>query len=691
MARPLVSVQICDNEIGDDAKRTEICMPHVFLAPIRPDLINWCHTQMNKNHRQPYAVNKDAGHQHSAESWGTGRAVSRIPRVSGGGTSRAGQGAFGNMCRSGRMFAPTKTWRRWHRKLNLNQKRYAVSSALAATALPALVMSRGHLIDEVEEIPLVVDDSIQSIKTTKEAIVVLKKIGAYKDCERVRKSKTIRAGRGKSRNRRYVHRLGPLIIYSKDDGIRQSFRNLTGVECANVMKLNLLRLAPGGRVGRFVIWTESAFKKLKHVFGSTTKASVQKKGFVLPRMIMDNSDIARIINSAEVQQKIRPKERHGERPRHIQKKNPLKNLAAMIKLNPYALTLKRQRMLKRERRLKGKIDLDLEKRKRKKKELRKFLAAQKKINYQRLVQDNFVPPAEKLVPTKEKFAHWFNYSHFRYLKPHQKKRALAAIKAEKLALAEEEGTSGGGKKTARPQKKQKKEEKKDDIDYAAIVQKKRTYDNDPCMGKSVSPSLVKKLDYVPHEVGGVAVNADGPAAGQPILVLLWGKYDKNTYQFMPFYADIDVAFPGIYVVGVSVAMDKKNQIPACLKNSLDKSHKDYTNYSNFQTTLPLAWDKGGKLQAAIEAASGQKLYNLPAAYLINSAGKIVWWQDHSQCATTIDVKTIQTQLVAVMKQQCAALLATGKVVKYGDSEVESSSEDEGESLGDGDAMADFLG
>ena len=52
----------------------------------------------------------------------TGRAVARIPRVSGGGTHRAGQAAFGNMCRSGRMFAPTKVWRKWHQKINLGQK-----------------------------------------------------------------------------------------------------------------------------------------------------------------------------------------------------------------------------------------------------------------------------------------------------------------------------------------------------------------------------------------------------------------------------------------------------------------------------------------------------------------------------------------------------------------------------------------
>lgn len=85
------------------------------------------------------------GHQTSAESWGTGRAVARIPRVRGGGTHRSGQGAFGNMCRGGRMFAPTRVWRRWHRKINVTQKRYATVSAIAASGVPALVMSKGNL------------------------------------------------------------------------------------------------------------------------------------------------------------------------------------------------------------------------------------------------------------------------------------------------------------------------------------------------------------------------------------------------------------------------------------------------------------------------------------------------------------------------------------------------------------------
>merc|ERR1712046_268129 len=115
---------------------------------------------------------------------GTGRAVARIPRVPGGGTHRAGQAAFGNMCRGGRMFNPTKVWRKWQRKINTNQKRYAVCSALAASALPSLVMARGHKVDEVPEMPLVVDDSVEGVTKTTNAMKVLESIGASDDVEK---------------------------------------------------------------------------------------------------------------------------------------------------------------------------------------------------------------------------------------------------------------------------------------------------------------------------------------------------------------------------------------------------------------------------------------------------------------------------------------------------------------------------
>uniref|UniRef100_A0A8C9FZT5 Large ribosomal subunit protein uL4 n=1 Tax=Pavo cristatus TaxID=9049 RepID=A0A8C9FZT5_PAVCR len=223
-ARPLISVY---SEKGE-ASGKNVTLPAVFKAPIRPDVVNFVHTNLRKNNRQPYAVSELAGHQTSAESWGTGRAVARIPRVRGGGTHRSGQGAFGNMCRGGRMFAPTKTWRRWHRRVNVTQKRYAICSALAASALPALVMSKGHRIEEIPELPLVVEDKVESYKKTKEAVLLLKKLKAWNDIKKVYASQRMRAGKGKMRNRRRIQRRGPCIIYNEDNGIIRAFRNIPG-------------------------------------------------------------------------------------------------------------------------------------------------------------------------------------------------------------------------------------------------------------------------------------------------------------------------------------------------------------------------------------------------------------------------------------------------------------------------------
>merc|ERR1712151_1158398 len=231
----------------------------------------------------------------------------RIPRVPGGGTHRAGQAAFGNMCRGGGMFCPTKTWRRWHRRVNVTQKRHAVVSALAASTLPPLVMARGHRIGEVSELPLVVSEGAESLQKTKQAVEMLKKLGCEEELQRVIDSKKVRKGKGKMRNRRYVMRRGPLVVHSEDGGIVKAMRNIPGVETANVERLNLLTLAPGGQFGRFVIWTEGAFKKLSEIYGTMKSGAPMKKGYSLPRPLMENADVARLINSSEVQSVLRAK------------------------------------------------------------------------------------------------------------------------------------------------------------------------------------------------------------------------------------------------------------------------------------------------------------------------------------------------------------------------------------------------
>jgi len=344
-ARPLVSVY---SEKNVATKETNIALPVVFKAPIRPDVVNEIHQLMRRNKRQAYAVSEEAGHQTSAESWGTGRAVARIPRVRGGGTHRSGQGAFGNMCRGGRMFAPTKPWRRWHRKINVNQRRYALVSAIAASGVPALVQSKGHVIDGVSEFPLVVTDEIQKLAKTKQAVLFLRRLKIWADVQKVYKSQRFRAGRGKMRNRRRIQRRGPLIVYAKDEGLRKAFRNIPGIDTMSVDKMNLLKLAPGGHVGRFVVWTESAFKRLNELFGSWKVPSTLKKGYNLPQPKMANTDLSRLLKSEEIRKVLKaPNKTIIRRKRRL---NPLVNKRALVKLNPYAEVVKRRAILAQENR-----------------------------------------------------------------------------------------------------------------------------------------------------------------------------------------------------------------------------------------------------------------------------------------------------------------------------------------------------
>ncbi|KRX99810.1 60S ribosomal protein L4-B, partial [Trichinella pseudospiralis] len=340
MARPLVSVY---DEKGNLTEET-IKLPDVFKAPLRPDLVSFIHTQMRLNARQPYAVSRKAGHQTSAASWGTGRAVSRIPRVRGGGTHRSGQGAFGNMCRGGRMFAPTSVWRRWHRRINVAQKRYAICSAIAATGIPSLIMARGHSISEIPEVPLVICDKLESYKKTKDAVAFLKAVKAWSDIEKVYNSRRHRAGKGKMRNRRWKQKKGPLIIYNHNSGIKQAFRNIPGVSFLQVDNLNLLKLAPGGHLGRFCIWTAGAFKKLNALYGTFKAPSQFKTGWRLPKPKMTMADFTRLIKSEEIQKAIRARIK-PPKPQE-KRKNPLKNFEFMCELNPYAAVLARAAVLK---------------------------------------------------------------------------------------------------------------------------------------------------------------------------------------------------------------------------------------------------------------------------------------------------------------------------------------------------------
>jgi len=204
-------------------------------------------------------------------------------------------------------------------------------------------MSKGHRIEQIPEVPLVLSDKVEEFKKTKEAVQLLRRLKAMPDIDKVKNSRRFRAGKGKMRNRRRIQRRGPLVIYNQDNGITRAFRNLPGVNLLNVSQLNLLKVAPGGHLGRFCLWTESAFKKLDPLYGTWTKGSKGKKNYNLPMPKMTNTDLSRLLKSQEIQSVLRAPKK--DRSRRILKKNPLTNVQAMDKLNPYAKVQKRQALL----------------------------------------------------------------------------------------------------------------------------------------------------------------------------------------------------------------------------------------------------------------------------------------------------------------------------------------------------------
>lgn len=65
-----------------------------------------------------------------------------------------------------------------------------------------------------------------------------------------------------------------------------------------------------------------------------------KHGYHMPRNVMTNPDLARIINSDEIQSVVRPA--IPQTRTYARHKNPLANRVVYEKLNPYAATLRKQ-------------------------------------------------------------------------------------------------------------------------------------------------------------------------------------------------------------------------------------------------------------------------------------------------------------------------------------------------------------
>lgn len=232
----------------------ELVLPEFFTTALRLDVIRRAVVAQQSHRFQPQGRNLMAGKRTTAEGFGVGRGISRVPRIGGHGPL-SGTAAFAPGTMGGRMAFPPVTRKRRDKNVNRKERLLALRSAIAATASGEIVRGRGHRFNENIALPLVVSDEVEKLSKASEAKQFLASMGLWDDIVRVRKSKRIgHSGR--------THSVGPLLVISNGGVARKAFGNFEGVEVVTARDLSVEALAPGTRPGRLTVWSESAMKAL---------------------------------------------------------------------------------------------------------------------------------------------------------------------------------------------------------------------------------------------------------------------------------------------------------------------------------------------------------------------------------------------------------------------------------------------
>ncbi len=242
----------------DGESKRKITLPKVFFEELRIDLIRSAVTASQANRRQPYGPNPGSGMRHAVSTWGKGRGVSRVQRLSQGRTAAESPNVVG-----GRRAHPPKVEKDWSKKINRKERRKARNSALSSTKDSALVVQRGHKFDDSFTLPIVVENSIEKIKSVSEAVKTLEKLGVKEDLERAKSGIHIRAGKGKMRGRKYRKPKSLLLVVKNNEKASRGFGNLPGVDVTTPERLSTELLAPGGLPGRLTVFSEGALKRLE--------------------------------------------------------------------------------------------------------------------------------------------------------------------------------------------------------------------------------------------------------------------------------------------------------------------------------------------------------------------------------------------------------------------------------------------
>ena len=170
----------------DGSEKGETELPAVFETEYRPDLIKRAFLSSLTARLQPKGVDPMAGKRTSAKSIGKGHGRARVRRTG------QGQAAFVPQAVGGRRAHPPKVEKILWERVNKKERIKAIKSAIAATANPELVKARGHVFEN-ENLPIIIENSFEDLKKTKEVFAVFEKLGISSDVIRAKNGIKIRA------------------------------------------------------------------------------------------------------------------------------------------------------------------------------------------------------------------------------------------------------------------------------------------------------------------------------------------------------------------------------------------------------------------------------------------------------------------------------------------------------------------
>jgi large subunit ribosomal protein L4e len=231
-------------------------LPRAFSVPVRPDLIRRAVVAAQSHRIQPHGTSPTAGLRHSVEWSGKGKGVARTPRLMG-----SMRGAQAPNTVGGRPAHPPRVETLVRKKINVKERQGAFAAALAATRDLKIVRARGHRVGDDTHLPVVVEDPIEAVDSSKAASAFLDRLGLLGDVVRAREGTHIRAGRGKRRGR-LRREPSSLLVVTSAPGQALGFRNLAGVDVVPIGRLGTEDLAPGGDPGRLTIFSHAAITAL---------------------------------------------------------------------------------------------------------------------------------------------------------------------------------------------------------------------------------------------------------------------------------------------------------------------------------------------------------------------------------------------------------------------------------------------